>query len=126
MITKLVYCNTFINKRNKELSKLIDKLHDGKTLTVKQRARYELLYQKESTSSNDEVMKGFLKAVKLNCPLLLEPYDYFNFFQKIMLKTANGRTAFRIDGIDYFVGSNFRVICASADLDPISKQLGGE
>lgn len=99
--------NVFVNtKPNRILSKYINDISHDKKLTDDELDKYDLL--SKSSSSFLEVDEVIIRAIKLNCPVLLDEFAYANILLKARFNVlTDGTVVFRHEGVDYPLPDNF-------------------
>lgn len=103
MLENNVFTNT---KPNRVLTDAINKISDGVALTSDELEQYELLAK--SSSSFIEVEETIIRAIRLNCPVLLDEFAYANILLKARFNVlTDGTAVFRHEGVDYPLPPNF-------------------
>lgn len=103
MLENNVFTNT---KPNRVLTDTITKISNGVSLTPQELEQYELLAK--SSSSFIEVEETIIRAIRLNCPVLLDEFAYANILLKARFNVlTDGTAVFRHEGKDYSLPPNF-------------------
>lgn len=99
--------NLFINtKPNRTLTDLIEKINQGIELTADETKTFDMLSR--ASSSFIEVDEVIIRALKLNCPVLLDEFAYANMLVKARFNCfTDNNTKFRHEGKVYDIPENF-------------------